>query len=48
MSDWAVANWKAFDDGGNVVEDSTRDGDGRPRNFHIGFSDVNKCLDIGA
>jgi hypothetical protein len=45
---WAVARWKAYDVVGNLVEDSQGDGDGRPRNFHIGFHEVNRCLDIVA
>ena len=46
FGNWAVANWKATDKAGNVVEDSSNDGDGRPRNFHIGFREANRCLDI--
>lgn len=46
FGEWAVANWRTFDTAGNQVEDSQKDGDGRPRNFHIGFRDANRCLDI--
>jgi FKBP-type peptidyl-prolyl cis-trans isomerase len=46
FGEWAVANWKATDAAGNVVEDSSHDGDGRPRNFHIGYREANRCLDI--
>jgi len=46
LDQWAVVNYKGWDQDDNLVADSKADDSGKPFTFRIGYYEVNKCLDI--
>lgn len=44
--DWTTVHWKGYLKSGTLVTDSRQEGDGLPKTFGLGASEVFKCWDL--